>query len=447
MRHADRILLLATVALLAAPLRADDWPGFGGPGGRGISAEKGLARSWPAGGPKELWKIELGEGWGAAAVRDGEVYVLDRPDEKKDVLRCQDLNSGKELWTFSYSAPGSLSYDGSRTVPTVDDKAVFTLSAFGLLHCIDRKTHQAVWSHHLVREFREQQPATRGFTAQWGQTQLPKWGISQHPVLYKDWVIVAPQSMSVGVVAYEKTTGKLAWSSSYIGRNWFSHVTPIVARLCGVDQIVVVANAEFAGDPTAYVSGVDANTGKLLWQIETWKRYNVPIPSPVQIADDKVFVAGGYRIGCFALKVKRDGESWSVDYAFKDNDNCTPHIHTPLFFEGHVYANSFDKFHNTVNKGLVCLDTDGKLKWKSAPAKHFESGGMLIAGGMIYIMHGQTGVLTLLEATPEGYRELASAKVLDAEDGTVWAPLALSDGRLLVRDMRVMKCLDVRGQR
>jgi hypothetical protein len=95
----------------------------------------------------------------------------------------------------------------------------------------------------------------------------------------------------------------------------------------------------------------------------------------------------------------------------------------------------------------VCLDTDGKLKWKSAPAKHFESGGMLIAGGMIYIMHGQTGVLTLLDATPEGYRELASAKVLDAEDGTVWAPLALSDGRLLVRDMRVMKCLDVRGQR
>ena len=31
----------------------------------------------PAGGPKRLWTVSLGEGYAAAAVRDGRVYVLD----------------------------------------------------------------------------------------------------------------------------------------------------------------------------------------------------------------------------------------------------------------------------------------------------------------------------------------------------------------------------------
>jgi hypothetical protein len=60
-------------------------------------------------------------------------------------------------------------------------------------------------------------------------------------------------------------------------------------------------------------------------------------------------------------------------------------------------------------------------------------------------MHGKTGELFLAEASPDGYRQLAKAKVLDGENGEVWAPMALADGRLIVRDQHKMKCLDVRG--
>jgi hypothetical protein len=51
-------------------------------------------------------------------------------------------------------------------------------------------------------------------------------------------------------------------------------------------------------------------------------------------------------------------------------------------------------------------------------------------------------MLHLIEATPKAFNELASAKVV-AEKGQTWAPIALSDGKLLVRDHTVMKCLNL----
>ena len=54
------------------------WPWFRGPDHDAISKETvRLARTWPAAGPKRLWSVPLGEGYAAAAVRDGRVYVLD----------------------------------------------------------------------------------------------------------------------------------------------------------------------------------------------------------------------------------------------------------------------------------------------------------------------------------------------------------------------------------
>ena len=51
--------------------------------------------------------------------------------------------------------------------------------------------------------------------------------------------------------------------------------------------------------------------------------------------------------------------------------------------------------------------------------------------------------LRLLEAGTTGYNELASAAALGGEE--VWGPMALSDGKLVLRDLTKMICLDVRG--
>lgn len=449
---------------------APGWPQFRGPDGTGISPEKGLARAWPEAGPKVLWTAEVGPGFGGPAVRDGRVYLLDRIGDHQDVLRCLDLKDGAERWRYAYDAPGDYPYPGSRTVPTVTDDMVYTAGPLGHLNAVRLATHRPAWSVQVVEAFRSPR-LPRDL-----QVRRPQWGFAQHPVLYRDWLIVAPHALEAGIVALDRATGEVRWRSRYIGINLFSSVTPYVTALGGVEQVVMVAIADNSRDPPAVVSGVEAATGRLLWQLETWKKYNCPIPMPVRTGPDRLFIAGGYTIGCFGLKVRpgRTGaDAWHAEYEFRDNMNCTPQIHTPILYRGHLYAQSFDAFHNRRNHGLVCLTPEGRLVWQSAdrpadlaigsplappadaaspgprpdgPARGltFDQGNLLIAEGLIYVMDGRRGDLWLVEATPEEFRPLAKAHVLDARFRKVWAPMALAEGKLLVRDDRCLKCLDVR---
>jgi len=65
----------------------------------------------------------------------------------------------------------------------------------------------------------------------------------------------------------------------------------------------------------------------------------------------------------------------------------------------------------------------------------------MIADGLIYVMDDH-GLLTIAEATTEAYKPLATAAVIpDGHDS--WGPMALVAGRLIVRDMTKMVCLDV----
>ena len=70
-------------------------------------------------------------------------------------------------------------------------------------------------------------------------------------------------------------------------------------------------------------------------------------------------------------------------------------------------------------------------------------GSYLLADGMFFVLDGDTGNLHLLEASTTEYKELASAHVLAGQE--VWAPMALSGGKLVLRDLTKMICLDVRG--
>jgi outer membrane protein assembly factor BamB len=67
----------------------------------------------------------------------------------------------------------------------------------------------------------------------------------------------------------------------------------------------------------------------------------------------------------------------------------------------------------------------------------------MMADGMFFVLDGDTGKLRLIEASTTGYNELASAPVLAGQE--VWGPMALSDGKLVLRDLTKMICVDVRG--
>jgi outer membrane protein assembly factor BamB len=110
--------------------------------------------------------------------------------------------------------------------------------------------------------------------------------------------------------------------------------------------------------------------------------------------------------------------------------------HTPILYKDHIIGVRPDG-------QLVCLDFNGKITWQSGPAHKFGSGPYIIAQDMIYVMDDD-GVLTLAQASITGYKELAQAKVLEGPDA--WAPLALADGLMILRDVNQMVCLDVKAR-
>ena len=131
-------------------------------------------------------------------------------------------------------------------------------------------------------------------------------------------------------------------------------------------------------------------------------------------------------------------------------------IHTAIPYKGQLYANLNTndnmrgyrpgKKRGAMPDGLACLDLDGNILWQTHDKPHFDRGGVLIADGMIIAMGGSDGVLHLLEARPDNIKVLASATVFDTggrDEPNIWAPLALTDGKLLVRDQHQLKCLDL----
>ena len=108
---------------------------------------------------------------------------------------------------------------------------------------------------------------------------------------------------------------------------------------------------------------------------------------------------------------------------------------TPILYQNHLFGVRPDG-------QFTCLDLMGKPVWTSGASHRFGSGPFLLAQGRFFLMD-DSGVLTLAEASTSGYRQLTQAKVLEGPDS--WGPMALADGRLLVRDMHTMACLEVSG--
>lgn len=417
------LCLAMTVGAIAF---AEDWPQFQGPNRDGTSAEKGLLRAWPESGPKLLWSTPVGEGYGGPAIRDGEVYVLDRIEGKKDILRCLALDSGNELWRYEYDAPGEVGHTGSRTPPTVDEKYVYSVGMMGNFLCIDRKTHQPVWQKNLMTDY---------------GLEVPRWGFSQSPYLYKNLVIVAPQAKDAFVVAYDRATGNEVWKSPSLGL--VGYVPPIVTTLAGVDQVVMIGASDKAMTIKGSVAGISVEDGSILWSYDGWQCF-IPIPYPMPLPGDRLFVTGGYNAGTVMIQVSKADSGFAVKELFKlDSSVCGSQIHQPLFYKDHLYINNNS---NERMLGMTCMTLDGTVKWRTGEKEGlpmFERGSLILADDMIISLDGKSGVLYLVSPSPDGYQELAHAPVVEGRE--LWAPLALSQGKLIVRSQDTMKCFDLKN--
>jgi len=413
--RAFRLEAVCLSLLFATSLSAEDWPQFRGPNRNGVSTETGLLRQWPEGGPEVLWSTPVAQGYSAAAIHGGKVYFNDYDESTFEFLvRCLTLDEGKELWRFRESRRIRPNHGITRSVPATDGKHVFSLDPKAVLHALDAETGQEIWRKNLVQEY---------------QTKIPPWYNGQCPLIEDDKVIVGPAGSSALLVALDKATGKEIWRTPNPDGWLLSHASPMPAKLGGVEQYLF---SVLQG-----TVGVAAADGKLLWHFPF--KFNVSVsPSPLVIDSELVYVTAAYDSGGVMFRVKRNGEAFTTEEIFVHPPaEWNSEVQTPILFKDHLFAVGKKK------RGLfTCLDLEGKQVWNSDGKAYFGLGAFILADGMFYILEGKTGMLRLLEAGTEGYEELASAQILGGHD--VWAPPALSDGKLVIRDFERMVCLKVK---
>ena len=435
---------------------ADDWPQFLGPDRNSTSAESDLLRSWPESGPEVMWKVAVGKGYGGPVIKDGQVYLLDRDDEVGETLRCFNLDDGEELWSYAYEAAGSVMFPGSRGVPTIDGDYVFTCGHNGDLHCIDLKTHKPAWKANVWTDFGGKPPSDGG-GRRFGASEpggFPIWAITQNPLVYGDLLIVASQAPEAGVVAYDKRTGDVKWKTPSLG--YVGYVSPNIVKIDGNDHLVMVTpstNPFQRSSPDenkrGKFIGFDPLTGEQLWEYDNWNCH-ISVAPAIDAGENHVLVVGGYELGATMVKIeKTDGKYFATEVFTTEEfgDQTKP----PILHNGYFYAQ-----YGTNNRrdGLVCMNMDGEIMWKTKRDPGFNKGSMILVDGLILATDGEKS-LFLIEPDPAGFKALASAELL-GEGGDSsgiagriggrtqnWAPIALSDGKLLIRDHSQMICVKV----
>jgi len=425
--HKLSTLLLTVVFTCSASAQ---WHQYLGPNADNTSNETGLLESWPKAGPPELWRIAVGPGFGGAAIDKGEVYILDREQSEADVLRVLDLKTGKEIWRYRYDAPGRVGYEGSRCTPSVTDTHVFTTGEFGHLYAFDRAKRAVAWTVALMEKYAGPD----------GGDEL-SWGYGMNPLLVDDLVVVAcPSKSSPGLVAFKQATGEVAWESEVFGdANMYN--SPHLRTIAGVTGICIrtVKNFYF----------IDPKTGATLFKHPCYTEGRIPIPPVTTMpGGDRVFVTQGYGMGSVMLSVTRDAKGeFSVEEIYRTIEGSQ--IHPPIVIGDHIYINHTENDTSKGAKrkfaGLACVDPkDGKVLWNTGEKPFIGRGGTLYVEGRLIMQDAEGGLVYLVEPKTEGFKPISSFKATDTKEKKAWAPLALGDGLLIVRDQDEMACFNLK---
>jgi outer membrane protein assembly factor BamB len=395
----------ATPAASAVPVtRATSWTDYRGPARDGVYRQRAVAQTWPAGGPRLLWKQPVGEGHASFVVARGLAYTIEQR-RAQEVVAAYDLQTGRERWTVAWDAffSEAMGGDGPRATPTYADGILYALGAAGELRALRADSGAVVWRTNILRDA--------------GAENL-QWGMSASPLIVDGKVIVQPGGRGASVVAYDAATGKPVWRTL---DDMQAYVSPMLVTLAGRRQVVTITGHR--------AIGVSVDDGALLWSYP-WATDNaINISQPVVFGPSKVFLSSGYGKGAAAIEITADGDRFRATSLW-EHTRMKNKLSSSVLLAGYVYG---------LDEGILsCVEAEsGRVAWKAGRYGH---GQLLLAGDRL-IITTETGELALVRATPDKHEELARVPGIE---GRTWNVPALEDGILLVRNAREMAAFDVR---
>ena len=393
----------ATHAPITAPakMRPAYWTDFRGPNRDGVYAEAPIDTAWGPAGLPRLWKQPVGGGYASFTVGEGRAYTIEQRRDR-EAITAYDLESGRELWAFTYPAlfDEILGGAGPRATPVYHDGLVYSLGAKGDFYCLVAKTGKPKWSKNILAE---------------NGAKNIHWAMSGSPLIVDEKVIVTPGGADgKSIVAYNKLTGAPIWRSL---NDRAGYTSPILATLAGRRQIIWISGERAVG--------LAVEDGKLLWEYPFPAQMDMNCSQPVVVDDASVLLSSAQGPGAALLEITKTGETYAA-HAVWQNNRMKNKFNSSVLYQGHIYG-----LDEAI---LACVEAKtGAVKWKGG---RYGYGQLLLAGGYLVVLT-EEGDVVLVRATPESHQELAR---FSAISGRTWNIPAIDNGLLLVRNSTEMAC-------
>jgi outer membrane protein assembly factor BamB len=378
------------------------WTDFRGPRRDGHYTAGPIRTDWTA--LKPLWRQPIGGGYASFVVAGGRAFTIEQRGAN-EVVAAYDVLTGRELWTNAWKATfiESMGGAGPRATPTFHDGTLFALGATGELRALEASNGKIRWRTNILED------------ADAGNLY---WGMAASPLVVGQTLVTVPGGGNGrSIVAYDRATGRVAWSAL---DDEAAYSSPLRVTLAGVDQVVVFLASR--------VVGVSPDRGALLWE-SPWPQGSNVAAQPVVTGDNQVFVSTGDGAGGALIEVARDGDRLTAREVWRTH-RMKNDFSSSVYHDGFIYGLDFGI--------LACLDAaSGELQWKGG---RYGQGQVLLAAGHLVIT-SEDGEVVLVRATPAGHQEVAKAPALE---GRTWNHPALADGFLLVRNAAQMAAFDLR---
>lgn len=384
---------------------------FLGPNRNGMWDNVPFGTDWNQHPPKPIWHRPMGKAWSSFVVSQGKAITQEQTGDEERVT-CLDLFTGREIWHHSDSETrlllvraenegAAMGGDGPRATPTIDGDKVYSVGATGKINCLRLDTGEEIWKKDLVTDF---------------GCSIQRWGFANSPLIVPgdDAVVFAGGDMDgPTLISFSRSDGSVRWIFEAEGASYSS---PRLLTILGTPQIVSV-NRES-------VTGVDPETGNLLWRFEWPVRYP-KVCQPILAGDDRILVTASYGAGSFLIQLTKNGEKWEASRVWKSIRLKTK-FSSPAIIGDYAYG---------LDEGrLACLDlSNGDRVWKD---NKFGFGQHLLFGGWL-LVQTEAGPIVLGRPTPDGFVEKAK---FDALSTMTWNVPALAGRFLLTRNDREAAC-------
>lgn len=403
---------------------SESWPRFRGSDFDNISKSPvDLIETFPSNGPEVVWSVELGEGHSGAAIYEGLAYILDYDEETRaDLLRCFSLTDGKEMWRRGYNLNIKRNHGMSRTIPAITENYILTMGPMCHVMCLDRESGDFLWGIDVAKDY---------------ESEVPLWYTGQCPLIDDGKAIIATGGKAL-MIGVDCETGEKLWETPNPDGWKMSHSSVMPFTYGGRKMYVYSAIGGMVG-----VAADGDDVGKMLWKTDAWN-HSVVAPSPVCMDDGKIFMTAGYGAGSMMLQLSENNGSFSVEplYEYAPREGLACEQQTPVLWNGHLFG-ILPKDGGALRNQFVCVSPNDtrEIVWSSGKEVRFGLGPYFIADNKFFILNDD-GTLYIAQPSTESYIQVDEYKVI--EDGhDAWAPFAIANGYLLMRDADTMVCLNL----